>query len=165
MTYLFDMMNWRHTSLIAPFALFYLVAFIGSLLIVISETAIQYRKSPEIVSKSVLDANNEALIPYSPSIVRTITAYTTSPDETDSTPCISASGLNVCTTKKNIVASNEFPFGTQIKILDKIYEVQDRTNPRYKNRIDILMDSKQEALTWGIKNLPIQIDEDISKNN
>jgi len=86
---------------------------------------------------------------------RVITAYNPVPEQTDSDPCISASGMNVCETNKNIVATNEFAFGTQLMIDGKIWEVQDRTHSRYKYRIDLLMYDYQDAINWGKKTLKI----------
>ena len=91
---------------------------------------------------------------------RTITAYNSVEDQTDDTPCISASGLNVCETEKEICATNEFPFGTRLLIDDKIIcEVQDRTNSRYSHRIDLLMDNYDDAMDWGRKVLLINLVE------
>lgn len=69
---------------------------------------------------------------------RVITAYNAVPEQTDSEPCISVSGIDVCKTYKKICASNEFPFGTLLMIGDEIWEVQDQTNSRYNYRIDLL---------------------------
>ena len=82
----------------------------------------------------------------------TMTFYTSSADETDSTPTISASGMDVF---DGMVASNRYPFGTKLRFPhlfgDKIFEVQDRMNPRYFNRMDIWVTSKREARQLGIK--------------
>src|SRR3989338_9188671 len=43
----------------------------------------------------------------------TVTAYSSSVDETDSTPFVTASGTK---TRDGVIASNLFPFGTQVKI-------------------------------------------------
>ena len=82
-------------------------------------------------------------------MLRMTTAYNAILSQTDSTPCISASGLNVCETGRNIVATNEFPFGTLIEIDGVIYEVQDRMNSRYLYEVDILMEDYNDAKTWG----------------
>ena len=88
---------------------------------------------------------------------REITAYNPVEEQTDDTPCFTASGLEICETKRSIVASNEFAFGTLLKIDGKIYEVQDRINAKYKNRIDLLMYDYQEALDWGKRTLIIEL--------
>jgi 3D (Asp-Asp-Asp) domain-containing protein len=80
-----------------------------------------------------------------------ITAYSSSPDETDSTPLITASGLNV---HDGIVATNVLPFGTKIKIPalfgDKVFTVEDRMNRRMKNVVDVWMPTKAKALRFGV---------------
>ena len=88
---------------------------------------------------------------------RVVTAYNPVPNQTDNTPCISASGINVCETSKNIVATNEFAFGTMLKIDGKIWEVQDRMNIRYSYRIDLLMEDYREAKDWGKRTLKIEL--------
>ena len=86
---------------------------------------------------------------------RVLTAWNAVEAQTDSTPCIASSGMNICETDKNIAASNELSFGTRFRVegidekWDKIYEVQDRTNSRYDYRIDILLDEYQEAMEFG----------------
>jgi len=79
-----------------------------------------------------------------------ITAYSSSIDETDNDPFITASGEWV---RDGIVAANFLPFGTEIKIPelygDKVFVVQDRMHPRKKYQVDIWFPSKAEALEFG----------------
>lgn len=82
-------------------------------------------------------------------IVRVVTAYNPVKSQTDSTPCIAASGLNICETNKKIFASNEFEFGQKIVIDGVIWECQDRMNLRYNHRIDLLMYDYEQAKEWG----------------
>ncbi len=89
----------------------------------------------------------------------TVTGYSSSYDETDETPYITASGDFV---NDGIAASNFLPFGTKIKIPslfgDKVFIVKDRMNKRYYFRIDIWFPTKEEALNFGIHyNVPIEI--------
>ena len=79
-------------------------------------------------------------------ITRVITGYSSTPDQTDDTPFITASGKSV---EKGIIATNEFPFGTKIMIDGCIYTVEDRMNSRYNSRIDIWFPTRQEAREWG----------------
>ena len=88
---------------------------------------------------------------------RVITAYNAVEEQTDNTPCISASGMNVCKTYKRVCASNEFPFGTLLLINGRVWDVQDRTNSRYNYRIDLLMDDHAEAMEWGSRVLEVNI--------
>lgn len=80
-----------------------------------------------------------------------VTAYSSTPDETDDTPNITASNKP---TREGIIAANFLPFGTKVKIPsifgDKIFIVEDRMHKRKKNFVDIWMPSKQEALKFGI---------------
>ena len=85
---------------------------------------------------------------------RTVTAYSSTPEETDDTPFITASGQTV---RKGIVATNELAIGSLVKIDGRVYEVQDRTNARYQYLYDIWMPSKQEALDWGKRTLKIEL--------
>lgn len=80
-----------------------------------------------------------------------ITAYASTPDETSDHPFITASGLHV---RDGIVASNRFPFGTQIEIPalfgDKVFTVEDRMAPNKKNTVDIWMPTRGQALRFGL---------------
>lgn len=79
-----------------------------------------------------------------------VTAYSSTPEETDDTPFITASGKGV---RDGIVAANFLPIGTRVKIPavfgDKIFTVEDRMHPRKKNVMDVWMPSKGEALKFG----------------
>ncbi|HEY4526190.1 MAG TPA: hypothetical protein VJL32_03805 [Candidatus Paceibacterota bacterium] len=87
-----------------------------------------------------------------------ITAYTSTPEETDDTPFITASGKTV---RDGIVASNFLPLGTRIKIPaiygDKVFTVEDRMHPRMKNVVDVWMENKGDARQFGVKNTEIAI--------
>jgi len=91
-----------------------------------------------------------------------VTAYTSEVAQTDSSPCITATGFNVC--KHNIedtVATNYLPFGTRIKIPelfgDRVFIVRDRMNPRYYRKFDIWMKDKQKAIDFGVRVAKIQV--------
>ncbi|MBP6942724.1 MAG: 3D domain-containing protein [Candidatus Buchananbacteria bacterium] len=81
-----------------------------------------------------------------------MTAYSSTPDQTDDSPFITANGTRV---KDGIVAANFVPFGTKIKIPelygDKVFTVTDRMNSRYQSRVDIWMNTRQEAIQFGVK--------------
>jgi len=92
----------------------------------------------------------------------TITAYSSTVDQTDSTPCITANGFNVCEhNTENVVAANFLPFGTKIKIPelygDKLFTVQDRMNSRYWYHADIWLQSREKAKQFGAKYATIEI--------
>jgi 3D (Asp-Asp-Asp) domain-containing protein len=82
----------------------------------------------------------------------TVTTYTASQNETDSTPLITASGFKLDSlnpAKHRIIAvsrdlKSKWKFGTKVKILNAgiyngVYLVLDVMNIRFKNRIDILI--------------------------
>ena len=80
-----------------------------------------------------------------------VTAYTSSVDETDDTPFITASGQ---TTRRGIVACPaKYPFGTVIEFEGERYECQDRMNLRYRedSHFDVWVETKSEAWEWGKK--------------
>jgi 3D (Asp-Asp-Asp) domain-containing protein len=91
-----------------------------------------------------------------------ITAYSSSPDETDDTPFITASNKYV---RDGIIANNLLPFGTKVRIPalygDKIFVVEDRMHKRKPNhQFDIWFPSKQLAINFGVKTAELEILED-----
>ncbi|MDO8557359.1 MAG: hypothetical protein Q7R98_02750 [Candidatus Jorgensenbacteria bacterium] len=80
-----------------------------------------------------------------------VTAYSSSQDETDSTPNITASNK---APHDGVLAANFLKLGEKVKIPslfgDKIFTVEDRMNKRKKNFVDIWMPTKQDALKFGI---------------
>ena len=89
-----------------------------------------------------------------------ITAYTSTPGQTDDTPFIAATGKRV---HDGMIAANGLPFGTKIKIPsiygDKIFIVEDRMNRRYGlGRMDIWLDTtRAEAMKFGVKRVEVEI--------
>lgn len=91
-----------------------------------------------------------------------ITAYSSTVDQTDDTPCITANGYDLCENGEvNVVAANFLRFGTKIRIPeyfgDQIFIVQDRMHPRFANRVDVWMKTRDEAIHFGIQRLEIEI--------
>lgn len=87
-----------------------------------------------------------------------ITAYSSSVDETDDTPFITASGARV---NEGIAANNCLKFGTIVEINGHKFTVQDRKNRRYSCEwFDIWKQDKAEAIQFGIiKNQQVKIYE------
>jgi 3D (Asp-Asp-Asp) domain-containing protein len=88
-----------------------------------------------------------------------LTAYSSTPDQTDSDPFVTASGKYV---EDGIVANNMLPFGTKIRIPelygDKIFEVQDRMHRRKSDyQFDIWFPERQLAVNFGVKTAEIEI--------
>ncbi len=81
-----------------------------------------------------------------------ITAYSSTPDQTDDTPYLTASGSYVRT---GVVAANFLPFGTKIRMPEifgsQVFVVEDRLSKEYNDRIDVWFNSKKEAIHFGQK--------------
>ena len=119
--------------------------------------------NPAILEIVVMELRNP-ITPVRPKVrvieqyVVTATAYSSTVDQTDDTPFITASGTYV---RDGIIAANFLPFGTAIKIPDiygdKIFIVEDRMNKRYWFRVDIWFPERQMAKEFGIKKIRIEI--------
>ena len=91
----------------------------------------------------------------SPERTGVFTAYTATVFQTDSSPMITASNINV---RKGIIANNCLPFGTKIKVDNKIFEIQDRMNQRYGcDSFDIYMTKYHKAKDFGRQTLQYEI--------
>lgn len=94
------------------------------------------------------------------SISVVITGYSSSEDETDSTPFITATGTF---TRPGVAASNFLPLGTKFRIPEMygetVFTIEDRMNPVYngKNWVDIWFESKTKAKIFGKKTAEIEI--------
>jgi 3D (Asp-Asp-Asp) domain-containing protein len=87
-----------------------------------------------------------------------ITAYSSTEDQTDDSPFITASNKHV---RPGIIAANFLPFGTKVKFPDlygdEIFVVEDRMNKRYTNRVDIWMQERQDARNFGVQRVQMEI--------
>jgi len=87
-----------------------------------------------------------------------ITAYSSTPDQTDDTPFITAAGTRV---RDGIVAANFLPLYTRIKIPElfgeKVFIVEDRMNRRFQNRVDIWFPDRASAMKFGLKKAEIVV--------
>jgi 3D (Asp-Asp-Asp) domain-containing protein len=96
--------------------------------------------------------------------IRVVTAYNAGDRrQTDDTPCISANGENLCKALakgKKRCAANFVPLGSRLYV-EKIGVclVTDRTNKRYRNRVDIAMQRKDyhKARRFGRQKLNVKI--------
>lgn len=87
-----------------------------------------------------------------------VTAYSSTPDQTDDSPFITAANTPV---RHGIVAANFLPFGTEIKIPEifgeEVFVVEDRMHRRKRGFIDIWMPTRKDALKFGIRRAEIVI--------
>ena len=86
-----------------------------------------------------------------------VTAYTSTEEETDDTPFLTASGETVG--PGTIACPLRLKFGTIIQIEKRIFKCNDRMNLRYRhtNHFDIWVESKDEAIAWGRKTVEVSI--------
>jgi len=96
--------------------------------------------------------------------IRIVTAYNAGdPTQNHGNPCIAAGGENLCkalSTGKKRCAANFVPLGTKLYIEKYgIFVVTDRTNSRYRNRVDIAMklDEIHKAKQFGRQKLNVKI--------
>lgn len=127
------------TLLISPFITFLVVAAI------ISEMSL-----PQIVEAEPF-FKTEPAYEVSKRVKMVVTAYSSTKEQTDNTPFITASGKEVA---EGIVANNMLPFGTKIRIPqlygDKVFVVEDRMHRRKgKYHADIWFPEYSEAKEFG----------------
>ncbi|MDP3052577.1 MAG: hypothetical protein Q8N22_01315 [bacterium] len=121
----------------------------------------------EMISKNLVkpDSTIEAQATSIPQIdpkinVIIITAYSSTPEQTDSTPFITASGSLV---EDGIVACNFLAFNTRIRLPelygDKIFTVKDRMAKKNSHKIDIWFPTTEQAKQFGVQKTRIEIIE------
>ena len=96
------------------------------------------------------------------------TAYNSAPNQTDSTPFITATGTR---TRFGVVALSrdmlrQFPYGTKIMIEDlsgkynnllkgQVFIVEDTMHQRKRNQVDVWMTSYRQAMQFGVRQVRI----------
>lgn len=115
-------------------------------------------------SKTKYSAKSSGSYNVSTEGVVPVSAYSSTPDQTDDSPFIMASGKHVY---DGAVAANFLPLGTKVRFPDlygdKIFTVEDRMNKRYHYKMDIWMETRSEALRFGVKNLRYEVVVDSNK--
>ena len=86
-----------------------------------------------------------------------VTGYNTVPEQTDSTPCIAASGANICGRRDVVACPRAVPLGTKVEIDGKMYVCEDRLAEKYDSRYDISCDKDTAcpASVTGVKSVRI----------
>ena len=133
----------------------------GSLSTINGGNAIDLNQDNNIIyssSQAFLLGTNPTSVPIISQKV-TVTAYSSTPDQTDDTPFITASGKVV---DDGIVASNFLTFGTKLRFPqlfgNKIFVVEDRMHQRYSsNRVDIWFPDRESAENFGIQTTIMEI--------
>jgi len=112
---------------------------------------------PEIRQNLFLITGNDTFMsvssPLEPKPIKVVlTAYSSTPDQTDDTPFITASNTTV---RDGVVAANFLAFGTKVQIPeifgDKVFTVEDRMARKHNDKIDIWFPERQLAKNFGIQ--------------
>ena len=69
-----------------------------------------------------------------------VTGYNTIPAQTDSTPCVAASGANICGRRDAVACPRHISLGTVVEIHGNTYVCEDRLAKKYDARFDISCD-------------------------
>ena len=124
--------------------------------------------STDLLTKKFLEQAQKKVDLQTKKPIRTYTvvatAYSSEVAQTDSTPCITADGYNVCThNTEDVIAANFLPMNAKVRIPDlygdQIFTVHDRMNPRYNYRIDLWKKSRNSAITFGKRLVRIEVVE------
>jgi 3D (Asp-Asp-Asp) domain-containing protein len=87
-----------------------------------------------------------------------VTAYSSTPDQTDDTPFIGAAGTFV---RDGMIAANWLRFGTRVRMPeyfgDKEFFVEDRMHTRFSDRVDIWMTTREAATDWGARWVQVEV--------
>ena len=135
-----------------------------------SEAELLLKEDSALQEKLALFGQNTLIPVVSPSneeaetvkkVTVIVTAYSSTPWETDGNPYVTAAGTWV---RDGIVANNYFSFGTQVKMPElfgeKVFVVEDRMNWRKDDyHFDIWFPSYLEAKEFGVKRTYIEIME------
>ena len=88
--------------------------------------------------------------------VAEVSAYTATDDQCGKSDGITASGTHV-QQGRTIAAPSWIPFGTKVIIGEHEYIVEDRGGYISDNRLDIYMDSRDDAVEFGRKEIEVTV--------
>ncbi len=150
------------SGLISGVILYGLAAPLLAMAVAVSKDHATYK--PTLVyngrlTMKMLDESNYHVVK---SMKMVVTGYSSTEDQTDSTPFLTASQKRV---RRGIIAINGLPFGTKVRMPelfgDEVFDVQDRMHSRKGVRhADVWFEDTQEAIRFGAKfNISVQIIE------
>ena len=92
------------------------------------------------------------------SMMVAVSAYSSTKDQTDKTPYLTAYNTHV---RDGVVAANFLPVGTVVRFPqrfgDKLFVVEDRMDERFGLQVDIWMSKYDDAKKFGIQYLEIEV--------
>lgn len=74
-----------------------------------------------------------------------VTGYNTIPGQTDSTPCIAASGANICGRRDAVACPRRINLGTIVEIRGTTYVCEDRLAKKFDTRFDVSCDKDTDC--------------------
>jgi 3D (Asp-Asp-Asp) domain-containing protein len=123
-----------------------------------TESSVSISQNNSVVAQASQVATKKKIKSTPKTFLVTASAYSSSIDQTDSTPFITASNTFV---RDGIIAANFLPMGTRIKIPqlfgDKQFIVEDRMNSRYWYNIDLWFADRDSAIKFGRRQVVIEI--------
>lgn len=162
---MFNLKRKLYTVNIGILVLFMTILVVGGLILPSNDNIFETDKNLDSYSITT----NNTLLPVinptkpEPKVVEKmpsiITAYSSTPEQTDSTPFITASNTRV---REGIVANNHLPFGTKVKIPEvygeRIFIVQDRMHwKKPNNQFDVWFPEYNQAKNFGVKETYIEV--------
>lgn len=125
-------------------------------------------KAPVTTESAVTVESTDPAVQYGPALPqqqprgfkRTVVAYNSTANQTDSTPCLSADGSNICQLYidgENVCAANFVKLGTLLEVEGLgTCVVHDRMNARFPNSVDWFMgDDVAGAIRFGKRTLNV----------
>jgi len=149
----------RSLAKIMVFALMTMIGVIAS----VNTLALDYSINADIITRHSQRSRPSSVgsVNYT---IRRVTAYNVGdPFQTDGSPCIGAGHENLChalAQGEKACAANFVPLNTYLYIQNYgICRVADRMNRRFKNRVDIAMEThqKDKAIKFGVQNLAVSV--------
>lgn len=110
----------------------------------VSRETINTSTIPSVEYLSTLDVIGGTEEPYT-SLQAHVTGYNTVEWQTDSTPCISATGDDICGRTDVVACPRSLELGTEVEIDGKRYICLDRTAKKYDGRFDISCDKDMDC--------------------
>lgn len=106
-------------------------------------------------------------IPWQPSLLLargpvvshrvTVTAYSSTPDQTDATPTLGACGqVGPGTVALSRDLFRLYGCGSRVRVKGVEYTVRDTMHPRWRLRADVWMPSRGAAMRWGLQQVILE---------
>lgn len=110
--------------------------------------------APLLVPLALTTSPNPTTAPSYHQVKAYVTGYNTTPGQTDATPCIAASGVNICGRHDAVACPRRISLGTVVEIRGATYICEDRLARKFDRRFDISCDKDKscppEVTGWAI---------------